>query len=72
MSTESTPVVAILNDGRMQPTKTKPRCPGNANFVIVCHYGDWSGFRTLAECEAQYPELESKGKPWGYYWVEER
>lgn len=28
------------------------------NFVIVCQYGDWSGFRTLAECERQFAELE--------------
>lgn len=31
-----------------------------ACFVIICPFGDWSGFRTLAECEAQFPELEEK------------
>ena len=30
----------------------------NANFVIVCTYGDWSGFRTLADCLSQRQELE--------------
>ncbi len=50
----------------------EPRLPLNANFVIVCEYGDWSGFRTLAECELQFPDLESKGRPSGYYEVVER
>lgn len=31
----------------------------NPNFVITCNYGDWSGFRTLSECQAQFRELES-------------
>lgn len=30
----------------------------NYNFLITCRYGDWSGFRTLEECEKQIPELE--------------
>ena len=44
------------------------------NFVIVSHHGkhDWSGFRTLVKCEAQFGELTSKGKPDGYYQVVER
>lgn len=39
------------------------------NFVITCRYGDWSGFRTLAECECQFNELESR---FGEYAVVER
>lgn len=68
----SHPVVAILCGGKMVPTKTQPKRPTYNNFVIVCDYGDWSGFRTLAECQAQYAELEQAGRPDGYYRVEER
>ncbi len=31
-----------------------------ANFVIICPFGDYSGFRTLAGCESQFPQLEEK------------
>jgi len=48
------------------------RQPLKANFVICCVHGDWSGFRTLAECQRQFPELEARNKPDGYFWVEER
>lgn len=65
-------IVAMLLNGKMQETKSLPKKPERANFVIVCEHGDWSGFRTLAECQAQYGELTAKGKPDGYYWVEER
>ena len=30
----------------------------HTNFVIICPYGDWSGFRTLIECQSQFAELE--------------
>lgn len=55
--------------------KDKPYRPQAANFVIICGYGDWSGFLTLAECERRFPELqryyqESKGERW--FAVEER
>jgi hypothetical protein len=49
----------------------EPRLPNNANFVICCDHGDWSGFRTLAECEAQFAEIESS-RPHSDFWVEER
>jgi len=65
-------IVAMLLGGKMQETASLPKKPERANFVICCDYGDWSGFRTLAECQAQYRELESYNKPEGYYWVEER
>lgn len=49
---------------------------GRQNFVIVCDYGDWSGFRTLAACQHQFPELEQYVKtgtrPDGFYRVVER
>jgi hypothetical protein len=32
----------------------------NANFVIQYKGMDWSGFRTLAECESQFSELEKR------------
>ncbi len=65
-------IVAELLRGKMTATRTKPRRPERNNFVIVCSYGDWSGFRTLADCERQYHSLESMGRPDGYFWVEER
>lgn len=65
-------IVAMLFHGKMTVTETKPRNPERCNFVICCDYGDWSGFRTLAECAAQYADLEKAKKPDGYYWVEER
>lgn len=37
-----------------------PRLPENRNFVITWKGMDWSGFRTLAECEKQFPELENR------------
>ncbi len=65
-------IVAMLFQGKMQATGTKPRLPERNNYVIVCERGDWSGFRTLADCQAQYAELEAKGRPDGFFWVEER
>jgi hypothetical protein len=66
----------MLHNGTMQPTGTAPRFPDRVNFVICCERGDWSGFRTLQECQSQYKELEgyarSANRPDGYYWVEER
>jgi hypothetical protein len=52
----------------------KPRLPKNFNFLITCKYGDWSGFRTLEECEKQIPELEQmmKEDPSKYYNIVER
>ena len=38
----------------------EPQLPENANFVIQWHDKDWSGFRTLAECESQFHELENR------------
>ncbi len=65
------PTIFILSGGKMVPQST-PKHPERDNFVIVCGYGDWSGFRTLADCQKQFPELESAGRPDGHYWVEER
>lgn len=64
-------VIARLINSKMTRV-LKPVNPSKRNFVIVCEYGDWSGFRTLAECESQYKELEKSGRPNGFYWVEER
>lgn len=63
-------VFALIN-GKMS-ILDKPKNPEKANFVIVCDYGDWSGFRTLAECKKQFLELENKNKGNFYYRVEER
>ena len=37
-----------------------PRLPQNSNFVITYKGMDWSGFRTLANCERQFAELEAR------------
>jgi hypothetical protein len=60
-----------LYQGRMTPMN-EARLPSRTNFVITCAYGDWSGFRTLAECEKQFPELEARGKENFYFNVVER
>lgn len=65
--------VYVLRKGKM--TCVRPVSHERAarpNFVIVCEYGDWSGFRTLKDCEKQFHELEEKGRPDGFFWVEER
>lgn len=50
----------------------EPLKPNSCNFVIVCKYGDWSGFRFLDECMKQFNELVNINRPDGFYWVEER
>jgi hypothetical protein len=64
--------IYALKSGKMQMVQSPMCSPEKSNFVIVCELGDWSGFRTLEECERQFPELESKGKPDGFYSVVER
>ena len=32
----------------------------NANFIITWRGKHWSGYRTLAECESQFHELEER------------
>ena len=62
--------IYVLRGGKMVKVG-QPQRPENANFVITCAYGDWSGFRTLAECERQFPELERAGRPDRFYAVVE-
>jgi hypothetical protein len=68
-------VVYEFRDGKMQKV-SEPAHPERTNFVIVCAYGDWSGFRTLAECEKQFPTMEAShrrhGRGDGWYAVVER
>ena len=64
-------IIAILQGGKMTAV-SEPGPTMRSNFVICCNYGDWSGFRTLPECESQYRELEQSKRPDGFYWVEER
>ena len=67
-------VIYELRSGHMVRIRKPVGSPFRDNFVIVCWDGrlDWSGFRTLVKCEAQFGELTSKGKPDGYYQVVER
>ena len=63
--------IYILKDSKMVKVGTTDR-PDRNNFLIICELGDWSGFRPLASCEKQIPELESYGRPDGYYQIVER
>lgn len=60
-----------LRDGKFKQV-SQPARPDRNNFVIVCDYGDWSGFRTLAECEKQFPDIEALGRPERFFSVVER
>ena len=53
-------LIYVMNHGKMARTAQKIQTsPEHRNFLIVhAKYGDWSGFRTLAECEKQFTELE--------------
>ncbi len=57
-----------FQNGAFVQVKKSDAKPTQANFVIVCQYGDWSGFRTIAECLAQ----QMSPRPDGYFWIEER
>lgn len=52
-------IIYIGFKGKMTKV-AEPQLPENANFVIQWNDSDWSGFRTLAECERQFPELEAR------------
>lgn len=65
-------VIRRLRKGKMVRVLDPLGDPNSPNFLIVCAYGDWSGFRTLAECELQFPDLESRGKADGFFEVVER
>lgn len=64
-------IIYTLWNGRMMKI-AEPNRPDRSNFVIICEYGDWSGFRTLDECKRQFPELESQNRPNMFYKVVER
>lgn len=52
--------IYIQFQGKMNKV-AEPTCPPDrANFVITYKDRDWSGFRTLAECEAQFSTLEAR------------
>lgn len=56
-------IIYIQTDGEMVRV-AEPNRPDLANFVITCDGRDWSGFRTLPECERQFGELRRrKGDP---------
>ena len=52
-------VIFLYYNGKFHRTPNKIiTTPEHNNFVITCILGDWSGFRTLAECEKQFSQLE--------------
>ncbi len=65
----SDPITHLLISGSWVEVAT-PINADRANFLITCDYGDWSGFRTLAECLAQIPAWQ--GKRNGFYKIEVR
>ncbi len=61
MRQERDNVIYTTAGGRFCRSANQLRTSADAkNFVIICPFGDWSGFRTLAECEEQFPSLEQK------------
>ena len=54
--------IYAMHDGKMTHVAEPTMNCESVSFLIVCRYGDWSGFRTLAECEAQFAELEANEK----------
>jgi hypothetical protein len=52
-------IIYLKFRGKMEKVE-EPRLPERANFVITWRGLDWSGFRTLAECERQFDELEKR------------
>ena len=69
-------VIYQLQNGKMVRTADPVGRDMQCNFVIVCDYGDWSGFRNLPECERQFPEIQQMAfrncRPDGFYRVVER
>ena len=49
-----------LVGGSWISTGIAPTRPDRDNFVIVCDFGDWSGFRTLQECLNQIPRWQDR------------
>lgn len=48
--------IAVWNAAGGWTLVNEPRQPASYNFLIVCKYGDWSGFRSLAGCLSQSME----------------
>ena len=65
-------VVIYEGRGSKMVKVAEPRLPQNANFVITWREKDWSGFRTLAECVKQFPELEEHPNGCDVFMVVER
>jgi hypothetical protein len=43
------------------------------NYLIVCEFGNWSGFRTLEECRPQFDRIvAARDRPDGFYRIVER
>lgn len=60
-------IVAEWREGAWHPSDS-PDNPDLPNYVIVCDYGDWSGFRTYWACIKQAMSGNSNVS----YWIEER
>lgn len=56
--------IYIQINGEMMKA-AEPTCSPEANNFVITYQGkDWSGFRTLKECEDQFPQLKGrKGDP---------
>jgi len=62
-------VIYDIRNGKTKWTMVKPRTTAmHVNFLIICRWGDWSGFRRLGDCEKQIEELrkytEENGERW--------
>ena len=66
-------IIYVLRKGRMVQVNEPLGNPDRANFVIVCKYGDWSGFLTLGEAITErFADLEQRGKPDDFFMLVER
>ena len=57
---QSDKITHVAFKGKMTAVGKPPERPDRPNFVILWDGMDWSGFRTIPECEAQFPELEAR------------
>ena len=65
-------LIYMGHNGKMVKVNEPKGNPQSPNFVIKYKDKDWSGFRSLEECEAQFAEIEAKLGRVEYFEVVER
>ncbi len=54
--------IYVGSHGKMTMIREPHGQPRYPNFIITWRGLHWSGYRTLPECIAQFPELEARGE----------